>query len=213
MRIHYTARLCNHCDRAACLAACPHGAIYRREDKLVLIDPEKCQGCRACQAVCPYDVIFFNDDLGVSQKCTGCAHLLDHGVGQPRCADACPTDALVFGEEEDLQDFIVGAQVLEPESGLRPRVYYRNIPGSFIAGAVYDPVEKEVVIGAKCRATNGYKTIEARTDDYGDFWFNDLQPGIYEVVIEAVGYEYKVFERVNAVSSVNLGDIPLARRG
>ena len=41
---------------------------------------------------CPYDVIFFNEDLNLAQKCTGCAHLLDDGWAEPRCADACPTD-------------------------------------------------------------------------------------------------------------------------
>lgn len=209
VRIHYIPHLCNHCDRASCIDACAYDAISRREDGLVLIDPAKCTGCRKCRDACPYEAIFYNDKRNISQKCTGCAHLLDNGLDRPRCVDACPTDALMFGEEEDFQDFIVGATVRLPETGNHPRVYYRNIPGRFIGGTVYDPIEKEVVIGARCRATIGGKTIEVATDEYGDFWFNDLARGKYDVVIEAKGYEFKTFDQVDATIDVNLGDIPL----
>ncbi len=101
--------------------------------------------------------IYFNDELSLAQKCTGCAHLLDNGYKLPRCVEACPTDALSFGEEEELKDLIAGAGVLKPETGAGPRVYYRNIPGRFIGGTVYDPVAKEVVIGARCLLTTGGK--------------------------------------------------------
>jgi len=194
------------------MASCVAGAFYRREDGFVIIDPEKCKGCNACLKACPYDAIFRNDELNICQKCTGCAHLLDNGLTLPRCVEACPTDALLYGEEEDFQDFIVGASVRKPEMGLRPKVFYRNIPGRFIAGTVYDPVDKEVVIGARCRATIGGKTVEVRTDEYGDFWFNDLAMGKYDVVIEAKGFEYKVFTAVDATIDVNLGDIALERK-
>jgi hypothetical protein len=122
--------------------------------------------------------------------------------------EACPTEAIILAAPDE--DFTIGATVYNPEAGTMPNVYYRNIPGKFIAGTVYDPVEKEVIIGAKVRATNGNKTIEVLTDEYGDFWFKDLAPGKYDVVIEAKGYEYKSFPAVNARESVNLGDIPLA---
>ena len=71
----------------------------------------------------------------------------------PRCADACPTEAIKFGEESEFADLIAKAEVLKPELGAKPRVYYLNIPKKFIAGTVYDPVEKEVVIGATCTLT------------------------------------------------------------
>jgi hypothetical protein len=127
--------------------------------------------------------------------------------------EACPTDALGFGEASELGDFIVGSTVRLPETGCRPRVYYRNIPGRFIAGTVYDPVEKEIVEGAKVRATNGGKTYFQTTDEFGDFWFTDLAAGKYDVVIEAKGFEYKTFAAVDATADVNLGDIPLERLG
>ena len=211
VKIHYIAHLCNHCDNAACMAACPNNAIYRRDDGLILISPEKCTGCGACFDACPYGAIYKNTELNICQKCTGCAHLLDNGLSQPRCVEACPTEALQFGEEEDMRDFIVGATVRNPETGLRPRVFYRNIPGKFIAGTVYDPIEKEVIIGARCRATNGGKTVEVRSDEYGDFWFNDLAVGKYDIVLEAKGFEFKTFDNVDATASVNLGDIPMDR--
>ena len=209
VKIHYIANLCNHCEKAACMDACKLGAFYRRDDGLVILAPEKCNGCGDCMDACPYDAIYKNDDLKICQKCTGCAHLLDNDYKLPRCVEACPTDAMLFGEESELQDFIVGATVRMPETGMYPKVYYRNIPGKFIAGTVYDPVDKEVVIGARCRATNGGKTVEVLSDEYGDFWFKDLAMGKYDIVIEAKGYEYKTFDAVDARIDVNLGDIPL----
>ncbi len=79
-------------------------AIYKREDGLVIIDPVKCTGCKSCVDACPYGVIYFNDDLNLAQKCTGCAHLLDSGWKEPRCVDACPTLALKFMEESEAKE-------------------------------------------------------------------------------------------------------------
>lgn len=211
VKIHYIPRLCNHCKKPSCMEACGHGAIYRRDDGFIVIDPEKCTGCKACQEVCEYNAIYYNDELKIAQKCTGCAHLLDNGYSLPRCVEACPTDAMKFGEEEDLKDFIEGATVMIPETGCRPRVYYRNIPGKFIAGTVYDPVEKEVVIGAKCILNSGGKVWETRTDEYGDFWFKDLPAGLFDLVISAQGFEYKCFYKLKTSEDLNLGDIPLER--
>jgi tetrathionate reductase subunit B len=209
LRIHYIPKLCNHCEKAICMEVCPNGAIYRRDDGLVVISPEKCKGCGRCKKACPYDAIYFNEELKISQKCTGCAHLLDNGYKLPRCVEACPTDALRFGEESEMEDFIVGADVLKPETGLRPKVYYRNIPGKFIAGTVYDPMEKEVIIGATCILNCGGKVWKATTDEYGDFWFNDLPIGVFDLVISAPGYEYKSFYKLRTLKDINLGDIPL----
>ena len=211
LRIHYIPTFCNHCRSAACMAACPEGAFSRREDGLVVLSPEKCRGCQKCLDACPYDAIYFNEELNIAQKCTGCAHLLDHGSKLPRCVEACPTGALQFGEEEELYDLIHGAGVLRPETGAMPRVYYRNIPGKFIAGTVYDPVEKEVIIGAKCRLNCGGKLWQTETDSYGDFWFNDLAVGVYDLVIEAFGYKIKTWHDLRSDNCVNLGDIPMER--
>jgi tetrathionate reductase subunit B len=211
VRMHYIPRLCNHCANAPCIDSCRDGAISRRDDGLVIIEPEKCTGCEACVTACPYEVIYFNDDLAIAQKCTGCAHLLDNGFELPRCVESCPTDAIRFGEEEDLRQLIAGAAVLKPETGSRPRVYYRNIPGKFISGTVYDPVEREVVIGGRCLLTSAGRVVETFTDAYGDFWFNDLAVGTYDVSVEADGFEGMYFSGVDTAKDVNLGEIPLTR--
>ena len=155
VRMHYVPNPCMHCDAAACMEACQvEGAIYKRDDGMVVIDTDKCTGCKACVYACPYGSIYFNDDLNLAQKCTGCAHLLDDDEWEyPRCVDSCPTKAITFAEESELADLIARAEVMKPEAGTRPRVHYLNLPKKFIAGTVYDPVEKEVVIGATCTLT------------------------------------------------------------
>jgi tetrathionate reductase subunit B len=216
VKMHYIPMLCNHCEKAACIEACCYGAISKRGDGLVIIEPEKCkgiEGCRECVAACPYEAIYFNDKLHVAQKCTGCAHLLDNGYKLPRCVESCPTDAMRFGEKESLQALIKGATVLQPESGCGPNVYYRNIPGKFIAGTVYDPIEKEVVIGARCRLMSGDgNPVITITDAYGDFWFQDLEVGRYSVRIEAEGFKDRYFPDLDTTRDINLGDVPLARQ-
>ena len=213
VRVHYIPEMCNHCDKPACVAAAKDGAAYKREDGLVIIDPTKAQGQKAIAEACPYGAIYWNEELDIPQKCTGCAHLLDNGYALPRCVENCATGALQFGDEDDpkIADMILGAEVLKPETGLKPRVYYRNIPGQFIGGTVYDPVEKEVIIGAKVRCVNGGKIWIVYTDEYGDFWFNDLAKGVYDVYIEAKGYQTKAFEGLRAIDCINLGDIPLEK--
>ncbi|MDR2486355.1 MAG: 4Fe-4S binding protein [Clostridiales Family XIII bacterium] len=211
VKVHYVPTLCGHCARPACVEACTAGAATQRDDGLVLLDPDICKGCGACAEACPYGVIFHNEALGISQKCTGCAHLLDNGYVLPRCAEQCPTDALRFGEEADFADELAGAAVLRPESGLAPKVYYRNMPGQFIAGTVFDADAREVLIGARCRALTGGKTYEATTDEYGDFWFRDLPAGRFDIAIEPKGYRAAYYYGVESEGGVNLGDIGLVR--
>ena len=89
VRVSYFPQMCMHCEDAACIKVCEPGAIYRRPDGLVIVDPDKCTGCKLCTDACPHDALFFNEDLNIAQKCTGCAHLLDDGWDVPRCVDAC----------------------------------------------------------------------------------------------------------------------------
>jgi tetrathionate reductase subunit B len=216
VKVHYVPSLCNHCDEPACLAACPvDGGIYKRDDGLVLIDPQKCDGCSKCADACRYGAIFMNEALGLAQKCTGCAHLLDAGWKEPRCVDACPTLALTFQEEEEARDPIAQAEVRHPEYGQRPRVYYLNVPRRFVAGTVYDPVRKEVVTGATCSLTGSgaspAETGRRETDGFGDFWFEGLEEGTYSLEIRADGFASRTFEGLTTAKDVNLGDIPLDR--
>jgi tetrathionate reductase subunit B len=213
VKVSYTALMCNHCDNAPCMAACKVAAIYKREDGLVIIDPVKCTGCKNCVDACPYKAIYFNDDLNLAQKCTGCAHLLDSGWKEPRCVDACPTLALKFMEESEAKEYIKKAEAIKPERAKqdKPRVYYLNLPKKFIAGTVYDPVEKEVIIGANVTLTEagGKKTYTAKTDSYGDFEFEKLPSAKYNLTIEK-GKKSKRIEVSTVEKDISLGDIPLA---
>ncbi len=210
-KMSYTAVMCQHCADAPCITACTPGAINRRPDGLVVIDPKKCTGCQKClnPQACPYGVIYYNEGLALAQKCTGCAHLVDRKVVfAPRCADACPTEALKFGEDTDLKDLIAKAEVLHPEYNTKPRVYYIGLPKKFIAGTVYDPGAEEVVIGATL-TLSGDGSATAKTDDFGDFWIDGLKEGTYSLKIEAGG-KTKTIDKISTAKDINLGDIPLA---
>ncbi len=214
VKVAYRPHLCMHCDNAPCIEACPvEGALYKREDGLVIIDSVKCSGCRNCLDVCPYDAIFYNDDLNLAQKCTGCAHLLDDGWVEPRCADACPTGALKFMDEDEAKKLISKAEVWKPElkKQVKPRVYYLNLPGRFIAGTVYDPKAKEIIEDADCVLTDAAtgKTYSVKTDNYGDFWFENLGEGEYSLQITK-GKKKEVFKKLDTtLEDINLGDIPM----
>ena len=127
----YLPRLCAHCTRPACVEACPHEAIFKREDDgLVLIDEARCQGDRSCIEACPYKKIDFNALRGVSQKCIGCFPRIDHGVA-PACVRQCPGRAAFVGFLDDesaavhklVRQWNV-ALPLHPEFGVESNVYY-----------------------------------------------------------------------------------------
>ena len=85
----YLPRLCEHCLNPTCVAACPSGSIYKREeDGIVLIDQEKCRGWRMCVSGCPYKKIYYNWKSGKSEKCIFCYPRIE--AGQPTvCSETC----------------------------------------------------------------------------------------------------------------------------
>ncbi len=96
---------CAHCERPACAEICPEEAIYKREaDGVVLIDAEKCTGCRVCEDACEYGAIQFgpNGDSR-AEKCTFCVDRLEKGES-PICVSACPMRALDFGDIKTLSN-------------------------------------------------------------------------------------------------------------
>ncbi|MBN1537736.1 MAG: carboxypeptidase regulatory-like domain-containing protein [Anaerolineales bacterium] len=213
VKMSYVPILCMHCEKAPCMDNCHPNAIYRREDGLVLIDVEKCTGCMNCVDDCPYGVIYYNEELKLAQKCTGCAHLLDQGWKVPRCVDACATDALRFGEEEEFKELIAGAHIMHENYGTSPRVYYLNMPKKFIAGTIYDPDMDEVLIGAELTLQNEAteEVFKVKTDNFGDFWFKDLDVGDYSLWIEMDGYLTKTMQHINTLEDKNVGDIALSK--
>jgi carbon-monoxide dehydrogenase iron sulfur subunit len=93
---------CNHCEDAACLLACPTGAIHREDEKgPVMVDTSKCIGCRMCVQACPFGVITMNANGKGVLKCDLCTERLKEGQ-EPACVMACPTKVLVFGDEEEV---------------------------------------------------------------------------------------------------------------
>jgi DMSO reductase family type II enzyme iron-sulfur subunit len=127
----YLPRLCNHCSKPACLAACPRQAIYKREaDGIVLIDQARCRGYRYCVAACPYKKIYFNPTAGRSEKCLFCYPRVEKGTPQA-CAYQCVGRArhvsYLDDEEGAVHRLVQGWQValpLHPEHGTQPNVYY-----------------------------------------------------------------------------------------
>lgn len=92
---------CNHCEEPKCVEVCPTGASYKREeDGIVLVDRDKCIGCRLCEWACPYGARQF--DGTKMGKCTACIDLLEKGQN-PVCVDACLMRAIDFGPIDELE--------------------------------------------------------------------------------------------------------------
>ncbi|MFH1809537.1 MAG: 4Fe-4S dicluster domain-containing protein [Pseudomonadota bacterium] len=119
---------CNHCASPACVAACPTGASHVGEGGTVLVNYNKCSGCKACIAACPYGARYVHSE-GWIDKCTFCLHRVVEGK-RPGCVEICPTGSLVFGDLDDPDSEVSkllrarGHKVLKPEQGLKPQMYF-----------------------------------------------------------------------------------------
>ena len=131
MTVHFP-RSCLHCETPECVTVCPTGASYKRaEDGIVLVDEDKCIGCKLCSWACPYGAREYSEQRGVMQKCTLCVDRIynesfDEIDRQPACVMACPTRARHFGDLGDA-DSAVSKLVAErsgydlmPEMGYKP---------------------------------------------------------------------------------------------
>jgi Fe-S-cluster-containing dehydrogenase component len=216
--VAYRPTPCMHCDSAPCIRAAKEGAIYKRDDGIVIIDPEKASGRRELVKACPYGAIWWNEERQVPQKCTFCAHLIDEGWKAPRCVQSCPTGALrAISCEDGEMARTVGQEdltVLHPEFKTFPRVYYKSLERytrCFVAGSV--AVEKEGVVdcvkGAEVRLGNGSgKTRETTSDGFGDFKLDGLEEnsGKYTLEVTHPDFGAKILE-VEVGKSVNVGTI------
>ncbi len=135
----YLPRLCEHCLNPACVAACPSGAIYKREeDGIVLIDQDKCRGWRMCVSACPYKKIYFNWESGKSEKCTFCYPRIE--AGEPTvCSETCVGRIRYLGVLLYDADRIEAAASVEDEQNL-----YQAQLDIFL-----DPNDPEVIKAAK----------------------------------------------------------------
>ncbi|WFO74617.1 4Fe-4S binding protein [Desulfurococcaceae archaeon MEX13E-LK6-19] len=92
---------CRHCEKAPCIEVCPTRALYRDDDGAVILSPLKCIGCLLCSVVCPFGIPILDKVNKVMIKCDLCAHRRAEGK-LPACVATCPTDALIYGDVEEL---------------------------------------------------------------------------------------------------------------
>jgi Fe-S-cluster-containing dehydrogenase component len=216
--IAYVPTMCNHCDNAPCLAK-GGDAVTKRGDGIVIIDPIKAKGRKDLVASCPYGHIWWNEELQLPQIWTFDAHLIDQGWDKTRGHQACPTGAMrALKVEDDEMARLAREQeleVLKPEAGTRPRVYYKNLwryTKCFIAGSVSAEAGGAIdcVEGARVRLLKGGAEVAtATTDNYGDFKFDRLDEGSgrYTVEVSANGRTRTVDAELGV--SISLGEIRL----
>jgi len=221
VKVAYTVVPCMQCENAPCVEASLNGAVYRRPDGIVIIDREKAKGQNQIVNSCPYRVIYWNEEESIPQKCTFCAHLLDQGWKEPRCVEACPTKALVFGDLNDPDSEISKMtatgkgklEVLHPEYGLMPNVKYVGLPRRFVAGeVVFRDKKDECAVGVKVTLSGkGQVDRVTKTDNYGEFEFEELDVDKdYTLLVEHGGYSPRKM-KVKTKIDTYLGEILLSK--
>jgi Fe-S-cluster-containing dehydrogenase component len=129
LRMTFMPLVCNHCDRPPCADVCPVDAIEKRQDGVVILDREACDGCQACVDACPYAAISFDEEKEIAEKCNLCVHRIDEGL-EPFCVVCCEGQAIYFGDLNDPETKagrLKGSETvfqLMPEQGTGPSVFY-----------------------------------------------------------------------------------------
>ncbi len=221
VEVSYLPTMCNHCDKPPCLEAAHDGAVVKREDGIVIIVPEKARGQKQIVQACPYGAVHWNEERQLPQAWPFDAHLLDNGWKRTRGAQSCPTRAMhvLHVEDEEMQRIVAaeGLEVLNPEYGTAPRVYYRNLQrfrSVFIGGTVAADVAGvlDCVEGAQVTLESAGRTVAtARSDAFGDFRFSDLDidSGTYRIVVADPRFTPESREVELRRESVHLGCIEL----
>jgi Fe-S-cluster-containing dehydrogenase component len=140
---YWMPKKCFHCDNPPCVKVCPVAATYKRSDGLVLIDNERCIGCRFCMAACPYSARVFNwgepkaqktehsyspetsipSQIGTVEKCDFCPDMLRQNK-VPHCITGCPNGALYFGDKNS-DSVTNGSETVRLSTLLRDKAGYR----------------------------------------------------------------------------------------
>jgi len=208
---------CAQCDHAACLKAGKDGAVYKRQDGIVMIDPVKGAGDKDIVKSCPYRVIFWNEEKQVAQKCDMCAHLLDNGYAVPRCVEMCPTGCITFGDLNDPNSDVaklVSAKKpysLHPEYGLGDKVLYLNAPMKFVTGTVVFQETDQCAAGVNVKLKGDGAETSTVTDAFGDFWFEDLKTNTqYTLEIAREGFK-GITLNVRTLRDVVVGEVFLEK--
>jgi Fe-S-cluster-containing dehydrogenase component len=209
---HFMPVMCNHCDDAPCMKAARDGAVTQRPDGIVIIDPVKSKGQKQIVAACPYGAISWNEERQIPQAWIFDAHLLDTGWTKTRAEQCCPTEVFrsVKVEDADMQRMQAeeGLEVLKPELGTRPRVYYKNLhlmTQCFIGGSVVKHVDgiEECAAGADVvLRRDGREVGKAKTDTFGEFRIDRLAPnsGPYQLDVTAAAGRFSMQFEVGADS-------------
>lgn len=134
LRSFFVPKLCNQCEHPPCVQVCPVGATFKTEDGVILVDENRCIGCRYCIQACPYGARYLHPITGTADKCTFCYHRITKGL-LPACVEVCPTQARIFGDVKNsaspLTRFkrMFKLHVLKPSLNTEPKVYYSNLDG------------------------------------------------------------------------------------
>ena len=138
VRIEALPRPCMQCENPACVSVCPVKATYRGEDGIVVIDADRCIGCKYCIAACPYNVRFINPQTRVAENCDFCLHTKLAKGEDPACVSKCRYGALAFGDLNDPNSYV--AKLLDVKDAVRVRPYLGTEPS-----LRYIPVMKEKI--------------------------------------------------------------------
>jgi tetrathionate reductase subunit B len=212
-----TPLLCMQCADPPCIEACPiAGAIYQREDGVVLVDKDKCNGCKLCISACPYNAIYFREDIGIVDKCTFCVENIDKGA-LPECVKTCPAKAMFFGDLDESSSQISvlikkwDARPMHLKYRTKPSVYYTGhaarLKGTLKSEKTGHPIQGVIVTLKRLDNTESFFTY---TDSYGVFFFWKLEiRRDYCLVLE--GDEFKRIEhKLNLQEEYwDLGEITL----
>jgi Fe-S-cluster-containing dehydrogenase component len=195
----YLFRACQHCDDPPCQRAGEEGAVRKRPDGIVVIDPVRARGQKQIAEACPYRAVSWNEALQLPQHWNFDAHLIDAGWSAPRPVQACPTGALralkITDDEMSRIAADEGLERLHANGSHNARVYYRNlyrITHVFAAGTllVQRGEVESCVVGARMRLWRGGTLVgDTQSDTFGDFRFDALDPfsGEYRVEVSADG--------------------------
>lgn len=221
--VSYMPTMCNHCDKPSCEQGAD-GAVVKREDGIVIIDPVKAKGRRDIVAKCPYGAIHWNEELQLPQIWIFDAHLLDAGWPAPRCQQACPTGAYraLKVSDERMKKIVAeeGLEVERPELGTAPRVYYKNLHRMnrrFVAGSVVSAKGGRPDCLASCVVSLHYDEVpigRAESDWFGDFKIDGLPDTAhgYEIVFEHPDHETARVQVWTVAAGTNVGIVTLLPR-
>ncbi|NER10854.1 prokaryotic molybdopterin-containing oxidoreductase family, iron-sulfur binding subunit [Muriicola jejuensis] len=189
---YWLPTMCQHCDKPACVTVCPVDATFKREDGLVLIDNERCIGCRFCMAACPYSTRVFNwgdpgqevtlnmDMTGVEptpeyagrpslkgtvDKCDFCPHMVKEGE-LPHCVTACPNGVFYFGDK--YEDTVTnGEETLRLSKLLEDKAGYRLLESLGTEPSVYylPPVDRLVDFEEGMSEFKEFESVEKPSEE------------------------------------------------